>query len=620
MGQTQGDGCAVLHLPTLPTPGAHHPPQADLVRSLRLGADERTAGVEALHDAGQAAVTIFHDDGQARFYHGDVRAVLATLPAQSVQTCVTSPPYWGLRDYGTAGWDGGDAKCQHLVRENGADHATRSGLGGGTSTTGHQREGFKAACPRCGARRIDAQLGLEATPESYVANMVAVFREVRRVLRDDGTVFLNLGDSYFHTNPSGPQGQNGQRANRQFTAEGLGGGARHEGAYDRRDKERSGFPDHGCACRSLCDGCRAAYRLGRSHSAGLHAPTLAPSPSAPSRERTASASDHLPTWDSAHLASQPAISIPDQPQTSGHADAPLRVSLASNSVESAPPPLASNSGESTLGDECLLCGRSLPHSVQESARKGGCNCDNGEPESAGRSQGRGVSGLAYPHYTTTSLKPKDLVGIPWRVAFALQADGWYLRSDIIWAKPNPMPESVTDRPTKSHEYLFLLTKSARYYYDADAIREPFAPETGPRALRAQESDARADGVPGQPQHSLHEPRSYKGSSFVKGKTGEIKPTVGQGERVEAAGRNKRSVWTIATAPFAEAHFATFPPALVTPCILAGSRPGDTVIDPFLGSGTTAMVAKQLGRKTIGIDLSAEYLALAVKRCRQMGLV
>jgi site-specific DNA-methyltransferase (cytosine-N4-specific) len=189
------------------------------------------------------------------------------------------------------------------------------------------------------------------------------------------------------------------------------------------------------------------------------------------------------------------------------------------------------------------------------------------------------------------LKPKDLCGIPWHVAFALQADGWYLRSDIIWSKPNPMPESVTDRPTKAHEYLFLLSKRERYYYDADAVREPA--EYGRREQPANTWDRcglNAKRVPG----------TSKGSD-------------------PSAGRNRRTVWEIATQPYNGAHFATFPEALVEPCILAGSRVGDVVLDPFFGSGTVGQVAQNLGRKWLGCELNSDYAALQHTRTAQQGL-
>lgn len=302
---------------------------------------------------------------------GDCLQQLKTLPDASVQCCVTSPPYWGLRDYG-----------------------------------------------------VEGQLGHESTPDAYVQKMVAVFSEVRRVLKDDGTCWVNLGDSY------------------AGSMKGIGA----DGKAYAGPKQATN------------NGSVAIYQ------------------------------DRPPTADS------------------------------------------------------------------------------------------------------IGLKPKDLVGIPWRVAFALQADGWYLRSDIIWHKPNPMPESVTDRPTKSHEYIFLLTKSERYYYDHEAIAEMVTDE------------------------------EYR-------TVGKIRPTVDDRKGFEIRGglhsqvggrqtKNKRTVWTIATQPYPEAHFATFPPKLIEPCILAGSRPGDTVLDPFAGSGTTLYVAKELNRQFVGIELNPAYIGLIDKRLAQ----
>lgn len=361
---------------------------------------------------------------------GDCRDVLPTLPDRSVQCVVTSPPYWGLRDYQTGAWEGGSPDCDHSPADSpGKRGIGSSTLGGGTTTTAHQREGYKGHCPRCGARRIDNQIGLEESPEEYVEKIVGVFREVRRVLKDDGVLWLNLGDSYAN------------------------------------DAKWGG-------------------RTGGKHASGLH----------------------------------------------------------------------------------------------------------------GTAVGRGRK--------STGLKPKDLVGIPWEVAFALRDDGWYLRQDIIWAKGlsgqkstedrmvkamidagidqaqidrvldlyspfagNCMPESVTDRPTKAHEYLFLLTKSAKYYYDAEAIRE-----------QAQEWTGRA-------------------ATFAR-----PTPT-----------RNRRSVWVVTPKPFAEAHFATFPPDLVEPCVLAGSRLGDVVLDPFNGAGTTGIVAAEHGRRYTGIELNPDYIAMTERR-------
>jgi DNA modification methylase len=327
----------------------------------------------------------------ASFLCGDVIEQLRTLPDESVQCVVTSPPYFGLRDYGA-----------------------------------------------------DGQIGLEGSPAEYVAKMVKVFREVRRVLRADGTLWLNLGDSY-------AADRGGTRMPAQTVAGGVGG-----------------------------KGDVAAHR-GMLGGPGDHE-----------------------------------VGINKGKQS--HRDAP-----------------------------------------------------------------------------SIGLKHKDLIGIPWRVAFALQADGWYLRQDIVWAKPNPMPESVKDRCTKAHEYIFLLTKSDRYYFDHLAIHEPVTETTKSR---------KAQDVEGQ-----------QGSSRVPGKTNGNMKAVGNGET-----RNARSVWSITTQPYKKAHFATFPKALPTRCILAGTKAGDVVLDPFGGAGTTALAALGLGRSSIYIDLNPEYRDLAVERLDEGGLL
>jgi DNA modification methylase len=335
---------------------------------------------------------------------------------------VTSPPYWGLRDYGVAG-----------------------------------------------------QIGLEHTPGEYVARMVEVFREVRRILKTDGTLWLNLGDSY---NAAGRVGH----------------------------------------------GTRQGYKQGTNRA-------------------SANGSDHTRPSDE-------------------------------------------------------------------------------------------------------SLKPKDLVGVPWRVAFALQADGWYLRSDIIWSKPNPMPESVTDRPTKAHEYVFLMAKSEHYYYDSGAIKEPSV-TCDPRRPYTSQGAWDLDGRPDDQKHG-GEPRSWNGSSFTGKRDVHLHPNVGKKPRtagnknhkyvteyesseteehrtkagllkvadVPWESRNRRTVWTIATQPYSEAHFAVYPPSLVEPCILAGSPEGGLILDPFAGSGTTGMVAKRYGCRAVLIELNAAYCAIAARRLAQ----
>jgi DNA modification methylase len=259
-------------------------------------------------------------------------------------------------------------------------------------------------------------------------------------------------------------------------------------------------------------------------------------------------------------------------------------------------------------------------------------------------------GDSYNTKPGSTLKPKDMCGIPWMAAFALRADGWYLRQDIIWHKPNPMPESITDRCTKAHEYIFLLSKSARYYYDFEAVQEPV---TGKAHRRSATPTPAGWGVGDEPRTAIElqrdgvhrkskAPASHHGSDFRNGKKAQVHPNVGQRDRVErVAGvtpksavpgsgikanesfhaacvdlveiRNKRSVWTVASQPYPEAHFATYPPDLIKPCILAGCPVGGTVLDPFGGSGTTGQVALELGRKAILIELNPEYVKLIERR-------
>ena len=323
---------------------------------------------------------------------GDCLELLRGMPDKSVQCCVTSPPYFGLRDYG-----------------------------------------------------VDGQIGLEPTPDEFVQALVAVFREVRRVLRDDGTLWLNIGDSY------------------------------------------------------------------------------------------------------------------------------------------------ANGGRKTRGTDDKLAQR-------------GMNTRPADPE---------------------GIKPKDLIGIPWRVAFALQADGWYLRQDIIWNKPNPMPESVRDRCTKSHEYIFLLSKKRKYYFDQDAITEPLTQSSVDRLAQAGwEEQQGSDRVPGKTNGAMKAvgglrskrnsfSRETKATAGEHGKTAQHRP--GRDDIDYDQSRNKRSVWTVATARFKGAHFATFPPDLIRPCILAGSPRGGIVLDPFGGAGTTGLVAMQEGRRSILCELNPEYAALAQAR-------
>ena len=323
---------------------------------------------------------------------GDSLEQLRRLPDCSVNMCVTSPPYYGLRDYGTGIWIGGDPNCPHKRLNKHTNVHTGHAQDGLRGSVGDAI--YKTVCPDCGAIREDNQIGLEETPEEYVNKLVEIFREVRRVLTDDGALWINIGDSY------------------------AGGAGRWGGVDNITDKQ------------------------------------------------------------------------------------------------------VSNNG--SLSE--ITTTRKWKHDT---------------------------------------IKTKDLMGIPWMLAFALRADGWYLRQDIIWHKPNPMPESVKDRCTKSHEYIFLLTKSPKYYFDYEAIQEPSVGNIG--------------GVDKQ------------------------------------CNRNKRDVWTVTPSHYKEAHFATYPQELILPCILATSRIGDTVLDPFSGSGTSGVVSILSDRNYIGIELNPEYNDMAKKR-------
>jgi len=336
----------------------------------------------------------------------DVMKYLSKLPDECVQMCITSPPYWALRDYGTAKWEGGNSECDHTINHYNDNMSPN---------TNRPYRGNRDKCIKCGAIRIDNQIGLENSPEEYIERLVNIFKEVRRVLKKDGILWLNLGDTY------------------ASSAKGSGG--------------PSEFQD-------------------------------------------------------------------------------------------------SNPGS------------------RFEVRK-------------------------FNH----GLKPKDLVGIPWRTALALQADNWWLRSDIIWAKSNPMPESVKDRPTKSHEYLFMLTKSAQYYYDLEAIREEPKPEN--------------DGWMRAPKCGPNRPNieSYANDS------GNV--TVKKYDVIKGA--NKRTVWFLPIEPYSGVHTAVFPQALVEPCILAGSKKDDVILDPFMGSGTTALVAIKNERHFLGCDISTKYIKAAYER-------
>ncbi len=414
-----------------------------------------------------------------RIIEADVIDGLAQIEDGSVHCVMTSPPYWGLRDYGSEGrvWGGELAGCEHewdahwtgKVQVYNTD-AGRKPLDPAISPRTCEARHQGDTCRLCGAWR--GTLGLEPTPELYVEHLLAVFREVRRVLRDDGTLWLNLGDCYARNPGKGGSGPNGK--------------------HDYHD-------DYGKARRYLSE-------------------------------------------------------------TRGSFD-----------------------GKVGRGDRAAVRN----------------------------------SGL--------TLKPKDLVGIPWRVAFALQADGWWLRSDIIWSKPNPMPESVRDRPTRAHEYVFLLAKRARYYYDASAIREPAIgldrDQLPARLKRASENHKRQ---PTESKDGIRARRTDKQRGHGRRHAGfnDRWDLMTKAEQ-QAKGRNKRSVWEIATQPFKHRnghHFATFPEALVKPCILAGSPEGGTILDPFAGTGTVGLVAQNAGRSAVLIDVSPAYCQMMRERLAQATLL
>lgn len=393
---------------------------------------------------------------QNKIYQGSSLEVLKTFPANSIDCCITSPPYWGLRDYGTATWEGGKDNCNHFM-----DHISKpsdkSSAGVNNKLYHHP---YKEACGKCGATRVDNQLGLEKTPEDFVQKLCDIFDEVKRVLKPTGTLWMNLGDSYA----------------------GSGKGQTKDGCAD-----------------------------------------------------------------------------PKNPKT---------------------------------------IGMRLPKNVE------------------------------------TNLKPKDLVGIPWMVAFELRRRGWYLRQDIIWHKPNPMPESVTDRCTKAHEYIFLMSKSPKYYYDAEAIKTPIKDSSIERLSQDIENQNGSSRVPFKTNGTMKAvgpgriPRkgidvrggnqgTEKGipamainGNGVKGHSGNYDA---QGNLIGGGKANKRSVWTVNTQPYSEAHFATFPEELIVDCILAGCPEKGIVMDPFMGAGTTALVSRKKDRNFVGIELNPDYIKIAEKR-------
>jgi len=435
---------------------------------------------------------------------GDCREIMRRWIGEGVkvQMCVTSPPYWRLRDYGVAG-----------------------------------------------------QLGLEPTPQQYVANMVEVFRLVRELLADDGTLWLNLGSSYASgdTNPS-----RSRPALRDPSC-----GSDDKGPQDSRVCDLS--------CRDLCDECLDDFWSHHGRTAGSTQPSGRSSRQLSQIDRdTAQTGSALASLDALPLAAP-----------------------ESNTLESW-----------------------LQH-------RGAClRCDNRAFALSGaHSSSSGVPTFAHTTWLnyTRRLKHKDLIPTPWMVAMALQADGWWLRQDIIYSKANPMPESVRDRCTKSHEYIFLLSKSATYYFDADAIKEPASEGTHERRAKYPNGKTPVAGWATGPgsHHAIehNKPKNGKRKLADAGYGIKNNASFDAAMLVMPGWRNKRSVWTVATQPFKGAHFATFPPDLIKPCILAGSRPGDIVLDPFMGSGTTARVAIELGRRSLGCELNPAYAPLQDARTR-----
>ncbi len=403
---------------------------------------------------------------------GDAREHAPQVPDGSVQCCVTSPPYFGLRDYGTAEWDGGDPACNHAV-DAAVLESSFSSASTITGSTTRQKEAAvaritRSACPRCGARRIDSQIGQETTPQDFVESIVTSMREVWRMLADDGTLWLNLGDSY--------------AANRTYQVASTKGGPKHSPAQGQSGTMR--VPD------------------------GLKPKDLIAVP-----------------WRAA-LAMQ------------GFAVTPF-------------------SSFSAWADELAA------------AREAGDWIAVSEVEN--------------------KLRNMDLLA-------RLGADGWYLRSDIVWEKLNPMPESVTDRPSRSHEFVFLLSKRAQYFYDAAEIAESVASST--------KRDARI---------GTERPRDYSAATLDFG----TDTSASRRNATNAVGsketRNSRDVWSFVSEPYAEAHFACMPPSLARRCVLAGSRKGDIVLDNFGGAATTALVALQEGRRAIMRELNPAYVELQRKR-------
>jgi DNA modification methylase len=474
--------------------------------------------------------------------HGDCREVLKTMPDRSVHCIVTSPPYYGLRDYG-----------------------------------------------------VDGQIGLEHAPDAYVAELVAVFREARRVLRDDGAFWLNIGDSYFgscQTGGTNSKEGSAKRAGRMFSRAG------HAQSCDSDDTEELGFRGRGSLSGNPYGGRTDAWWSRIAGSDARLALVQAGEPLSQIRECMAALAAHLPNEGSSprKLKRLSSAAILDQAHSAVHAVEQLYASLPSIPGECAPPLLVG----SRLSDIVLACLSSLQsfaacvqacaHMLDAPSQRQRCTADTASPfeELACRIQctvGLCSTLLAWVEYKPQrpTLKRKDLIMIPARMALALQADGWYLRSEIIWSKPNPMPESIRDRPTSAHEKVYLFAKSSRYFYDADAVKEKSRSQVQIR-------------------------RQPNGLSVVQqGEQGGA-PNCGVNER-----RNLRNVWTITPKPYKGAHLAVMPIELAETCIKAGCPEGGIILDPFGGVGTTGVAAARLKRRSICIELSQKHANAAIER-------
>lgn len=564
--------------------------------------------------------------------------MLRTLPDESVNCCVTSPPYWGLRDYQTGAWEGGSAPC---------DHAPTSGLQGQSGDradrifTGPVPQ--KDICSRCGAHRIDAQIGLERTPEEYVGKLVVVFREVRRVLHDDGTLWLNLGDSY-----AGSWGAQSRGDWYPGTLEGASGkdaclSARQIAAHPHRTLTGSSKNTPGLKPKDLVGiPWRVAFALQQPHYMGsikderdrIWLAAMLDAEGCMFIHRRKAGQHSGQGYYRQNDTFGPGVEIANTSQAV--VERILKIvgkgSICSQSPEQ------NNRRKQTIYRWNLRTTESVefvrelyPHLIakQRQARLL-CGCPSSGVTA--RHAHAALIALHRGHSTDFDLPEPD----------SLWEKGWYLRSDVIWSKANPMPESVTDRPTKAHEYVFLFAKSERYHYNADAIREPLALDT-PARYRRGRSDAHkyTDGGPGnqtiarsfehmEKHHRIgmdeltcYEKIDRYSSGNKKRQSRPSQVELKRGNQAgsipwhcDGRGRNRRSVWTLATCPTPEAHYAPFPIELPETCILAGCPEAGLVLDPFSGVATTGLACLKNNRRYLGIELNRKYIEISYARARK----